>query len=73
MRRGDLLESTLVTMALPRDCHVIARTAIPRNDSLDNAISKIIYYYPNFSNSYSKFLERGSGRTLFVKRFSPRI
>ena len=24
-------------------------TAIPRNDSLDNAISKIIYYYPTFS------------------------
>ncbi len=29
---GNLLESTLTTMALPRDCHVVTRSVTPRND-----------------------------------------
>ena len=33
--RGDLLESTLTTMALPRDCHVATESVAPRNDIVE--------------------------------------
>ena len=33
VRRGDLLESTLMTMALPQDCYVVTKSVAPRKNT----------------------------------------